>query len=161
LSQEELEELEDELNETLGDFDEQMQREQTYAEERANENAAEDSLGGIGTFDDYEEEAEEETAGGKAAKGSASESGSEGSSESGEESESSEKGASSTAKNSRKGDNPARREGEEGSTDDAKDIPSGHDDDIVARQIREAAENESDPELREKLWEEYRRYKNQ
>jgi hypothetical protein len=38
-------------------------------------------------------------------------------------------------------------------------IPSGDDDDIVARQLREAAENETDPALREKLWEEYRRYK--
>jgi hypothetical protein len=37
--------------------------------------------------------------------------------------------------------------------------PSGHDDDIVARQLREAAENEEDPELREKLWEEYANYK--
>ncbi len=33
------------------------------------------------------------------------------------------------------------------------------DDDIVARQLREAAEKESDPELKEKLWEEYRKYK--
>ncbi len=41
------------------------------------------------------------------------------------------------------------------------DIPSGNDDDIVARQIREAAMKETDPELREKLWEEYRKYKNQ
>ncbi|MDM3870733.1 hypothetical protein QSV34_05140 [Porticoccus sp. W117] len=40
------------------------------------------------------------------------------------------------------------------------DIPDGRDDDIVARQIREAAQNETDPELREKLWDEYRRYKN-
>ncbi|MAA74589.1 MAG: hypothetical protein CMN28_07775 [Salinisphaeraceae bacterium] len=39
------------------------------------------------------------------------------------------------------------------------DIPSGQDDDVVARQLREAAENETDPELREKLWEEYRAYK--
>ena len=39
------------------------------------------------------------------------------------------------------------------------DIPDGSDDDIVARQLREAAENEQDPELREKLWEEYRKYK--
>ncbi|WP_285763815.1 hypothetical protein [Biformimicrobium ophioploci] len=41
------------------------------------------------------------------------------------------------------------------------DIPSGNDDDVVARQIREAATREKDPELREKLWEEYRKYKNQ
>jgi hypothetical protein len=39
------------------------------------------------------------------------------------------------------------------------DIPSGTDDDVVARQLREAAMREPDPKLREKLWEEYRRYK--
>jgi hypothetical protein len=38
-------------------------------------------------------------------------------------------------------------------------IPDGHDDDIVARQLREAAMKEIDPELREKLWQEYKRYK--
>jgi hypothetical protein len=38
------------------------------------------------------------------------------------------------------------------------DIPSGNDDDIVARQLREAAMNEPDPELRERLWNEYRNY---
>lgn len=40
-----------------------------------------------------------------------------------------------------------------------KDVGDGHDDDIVARQIREAATKERDPAIREKLWEEYRRYK--
>ena len=39
------------------------------------------------------------------------------------------------------------------------DIPDGSDDDVVARQLREAAEKETDPELRKKLWEEYRKYK--
>ena len=39
------------------------------------------------------------------------------------------------------------------------DIPDARDDDIIARQLREAAMNETDPELKEKLWEEYRRYK--
>lgn len=38
------------------------------------------------------------------------------------------------------------------------DIPSGRDDDVVARQLREAAMAESDPELREALWDEYRNY---
>lgn len=38
-------------------------------------------------------------------------------------------------------------------------VPDGTDDDLVARQLREAAEQERDPELRERLWEEYRRYK--
>jgi hypothetical protein len=40
-----------------------------------------------------------------------------------------------------------------------RDIPAGDDDDVVARQLREAAEKETSPELKEKLWEEYRRYK--
>lgn len=39
-----------------------------------------------------------------------------------------------------------------------EDIPSGRDDDIVARQLREAAMREPDPELREALWDEYRKY---
>ena len=38
------------------------------------------------------------------------------------------------------------------------DIPNGRDDDVVARQLREAAMAESDPELREALWDEYRNY---
>ncbi len=38
-------------------------------------------------------------------------------------------------------------------------IPDGSDDDVVARQLREAAEKETDPELKKKLWEEYRKYK--
>jgi len=39
------------------------------------------------------------------------------------------------------------------------DIPDGSDDDVVARQLREAAEKETDPELKKKLWDEYRKYK--
>ncbi len=39
-----------------------------------------------------------------------------------------------------------------------EDIPSGDDDDVVARQLREAAMREPDAELREKLWDEYRKY---
>ena len=38
-------------------------------------------------------------------------------------------------------------------------LPDAKDDDIIARQLREAAMAEPDPVLREKLWEEYRRYK--
>ncbi|MBT8064904.1 MAG: hypothetical protein HKP03_10040 [Xanthomonadales bacterium] len=39
------------------------------------------------------------------------------------------------------------------------DVGDGRNDDIVLRQIREAAMNERDPVLREKLWDEYRRIK--
>ena len=38
------------------------------------------------------------------------------------------------------------------------DIPVMVDDDIIARQLREAALAEDDPELRERLWAEYRKY---
>jgi len=38
-----------------------------------------------------------------------------------------------------------------------EDIGDGRNDDIVLRQIREAAMNERDPVMREKLWDEYRR----
>ena len=39
------------------------------------------------------------------------------------------------------------------------DFSHAADDDIVARQLREAAEGERDPELAARLWDEYRRYK--
>ena len=39
------------------------------------------------------------------------------------------------------------------------DIPDARDDDIIARQLREAATDEQDPTLKERLWEEYKRYK--
>jgi len=46
-----------------------------------------------------------------------------------------------------------------GTVDVPDDIPPARDDDIIARQLREAAQQETDPELREKLWDEYRKYK--
>ena len=39
------------------------------------------------------------------------------------------------------------------------DLVDASNDDIIARQLREAAMKEQDPELREKLWDEYRKYK--
>ncbi len=49
--------------------------------------------------------------------------------------------------------------GGQGPTGDRGSRYSKDDDDIVARQLREAAENETDPELKEKLWKEYEEYK--
>jgi len=40
-----------------------------------------------------------------------------------------------------------------------EDIPSAENDDVIAAQIRLAAESETDPDRREKLWNEYRKYK--
>ena len=53
-------------------------------------------------------------------------------------------------------------DGQGQSPSDPKDGSQGKlvlDDDIVARQLREAAEKEQDPQLKEKLWQEYWKYK--
>ncbi|MBW1727365.1 MAG: hypothetical protein JRF31_03720 [Deltaproteobacteria bacterium] len=51
------------------------------------------------------------------------------------------------------------QEGVEGSRNHPKNRYDPKDDDIVARQLREASEEETDPELRKKLWKEYEHYK--
>ncbi len=51
------------------------------------------------------------------------------------------------------------RKGGEGPSSTKQRRADYEDDDIVARQLREAAENETDPELKEKLWKEYEEYK--
>jgi hypothetical protein len=51
------------------------------------------------------------------------------------------------------------RKGSEGSPRDDESRSDYEDDDIVARQLREAAEAETDPELKERLWKEYEEYK--
>ena len=53
----------------------------------------------------------------------------------------------------------AKKDAKRSGAVDRDDVPDAGDDDVVARQLREAAENETDPELREKLWLEYKRYK--
>jgi len=50
-------------------------------------------------------------------------------------------------------------EGDQNSSREQKRPYDKEDDDIVARQLREAAENETNPELKEKLWKEYEAYK--
>jgi hypothetical protein len=40
-----------------------------------------------------------------------------------------------------------------------REIPDGDDDDIVARRLRKAAGQETDPQLRARLWKEYEDYK--
>lgn len=61
-------------------------------------------------------------------------------------------GAQTTAKD-------GSRKGGEGPSRKNERRVDYEDDDIVARQLREAAENETDPELKEKLWKEYEEYK--
>lgn len=69
----------------------------------------------------------------------------------------------STSGNGRMPNIESSREGDFDTSNQASfpapaDIPSGNNDDVVARQLREAAMAETDPELRERLWDEYRTY---
>ena len=139
-----------------------MQREQTYAEERANDNTSEGSLGGIGAFENYEESESDAANSSNAPANQGETSNGESTNQGSQQSSSSAGGNSPENPGDRQGNEEAPGgETEEGLDNLPPDIPSGHDDDIVARQIREAAENETDPELRKKLWEEYRNYKNE
>lgn len=54
---------------------------------------------------------------------------------------------------------PANRPENNPTSADGPVDDEGKDDDIVMRQIREAAEQETDPVMKEKLWDEYRRLK--
>ena len=139
----------DQFNESLGEFDEKLLTEQDRVKNQ-------------------KPRVESENAGAGAAGGGDSGSDSEQGSESGSMSEESGAGENS----------PGRQQGNEsetgtnfpsggaagepspaGNSNIPDDIPDGSDDDVIARQLREAAEKETDPELQKKLWEEYRRYK--
>lgn len=52
------------------------------------------------------------------------------------------------------------RAGKPSSSKVPEDIPPAENDDIIAQQFRQAAIDETDPDTKEKLWNEYRRYKN-
>ncbi|HCY04271.1 MAG TPA: hypothetical protein DHU16_02380 [Gammaproteobacteria bacterium] len=67
--------------------------------------------------------------------------------------------ASSTAQTARGRANNRPPPPKRGDDDAATELPDAKDDDIIARQLREAAMQETDPVLKEKLWDEYRRYK--
>ena len=57
------------------------------------------------------------------------------------------------------GESESKGEGKGQTLTQKRPTYDGHDDDIVARQLREAAEKETDPELKAKLWKEYEEYK--
>lgn len=132
--------LDAELFAGLGEFDEMLLREQERVRAAAPMTDAGGGGGGAGNGG-------EDDAG--AAAGAQRENG-----ESGAESDAGSDGSSSRSGGAGAG---TRRQG--GGQGTPPDIPDGSDDDVVARQLREAAEKETDPELKKKLWEEYRKYK--
>jgi hypothetical protein len=131
--------LEGELDSSSGEFDQRMREE---LQRLAAEAAAREGRTGSGGSGDSAGGAGEGTS------GSAEESGGGGGSRTGAEEGDETSGAVG-------GSGP----GATGSSEIPPDVGDGSDDDIVARQLREAAMAEKDPELREKLWDEYRRYK--
>jgi hypothetical protein len=130
LSQATLEELERVLEQELGTFDSTVQREQRNAEEQSSQPAS----GGSGPVIVFEDYPEQQQGSGSSGGGSGSGSG---------EGESAGGGSSSDVTVA---------------VEDARVPPPNPDDDIVARQLREAAIAETDPELKQRLWEEYYRY---
>lgn len=60
---------------------------------------------------------------------------------------------------SKRSSQSSRDQGGAASAGQSQPTTDGQDDDIVARQLREAAEKETDPVLKEKLWKEYNDYK--
>jgi hypothetical protein len=164
-TQEQIAALDRALNRGLGEYDEKLLREQ----ERIKASTPNDNRdgGGDGGASGTGEGSEGDGSEGGGSDGEGSEG--EAAQGQGSEREGGEPGGS--AGGNREGDRTgARRAGgpEDSSTDSSdrgrdteqpSDIPDGSDDDVVARQLREAAEKETDPELKAKLWEEYRRYK--
>ncbi len=151
-TEERKEELDRELDSSLSEFDALILREQEILERRREEAAAAGGGGGAGT----------------AEVGSGRGTG-EGEGDGEDAGEEKEKTAEASGTGGSK-DDPEGEEvaSEEGTPEESGEIPNGRvpsdvgdgrDDDIVARQLREAAMKEEDPELREKLWDEYRAYK--
>ena len=163
--QEQIAALDRMLNAGLGEYDEKLLQEQERikaATPNDNSDAGGDGGAGDGSGDGSEGDGSEgDSSEGEGSEGEGSEAGSEG--------EGQETGGSPGG--NREGGQPGDQRaggpedssegsGENGSDrDQPSDIPDGSDDDVVARQLREAAEKETDPELKAKLWEEYRRYK--
>jgi hypothetical protein len=157
------------FDETFAVFDERMRKEQeTISQERAGRAGSAGAVGGTGTAEEQASGAGATAAEGEGEQGT----GEEGAGEEGAGSEGSEGGESGTAGDEGAGDQQGTGQqgggsgvggggpkGGGGPGGVPADIPDGRDDDIVARQLREAAMKETDPELRERLWDEYRKYK--
>ena len=156
--------LDAELGRSISEFDEKLLREQRELAEKARPaSTGERGSGSSGEAGEGEGRQAGSEADGKSAQ-SGAESGQQAGGESGQQAGAGERGEAG-GQGAEGNDQMASAGGASdggrhtGHAATPPDIPDGKDDDIVARQLREAAESEQDPELREKLWEEYRKYK--
>lgn len=144
--------IEGQMDETMAGYDEMILREREYIGQRGNQQGSEQEVeeaDSTGPLYDEGGESDGEGGGGGQQPGAPVPTGNSNTSGHGN--------LPDAPGDNRAGDH--KHQG--GVTPPPADIPSGDDDDVVARQIREAAMREQDPELREKLWQEYRKYKNQ
>jgi hypothetical protein len=161
--------LERQLNESLAAFDDMLLTEQDALTRKLEEIRAKTDAQMEGLAEEAEEAAGRlreqgvDVEGEDSSTGEGGEAGTDDETRSGGEAE--ESGDTSGEKGGESGEEIG---GEPGKTDEGKGKGGGDrrkgpatsdDDDIVARQLREAAEKETDPELKEKLWEEYEAYK--
>ncbi len=149
--------LEGQLGKSMSEFDELLLREMDELQRKRS--GSPDESGGSGTADGEGE-------GATSADGGAEPDGRQGSRQGQEQIGNEQPQGEEVASQAEPGEQQtgahggSRQSGADGSRTATRDAPpSAGDDDIVARQLREAAEQETDPVLREKLWEEYRRYK--
>jgi len=162
--------LEREFNESLAAFDEMLLKEWDEMLKRSAKKMralGEDSSGAGSRSGGKGEEASgagsqsgKEGEEAQAASGEGTSQGEEGTAESGGREMAGAEGKDTQETEGETGPSEAKGEGE-GRTITKKDPrhPGEQDDDIVARQLREAAEKETDPKLKEKLWKEYEEYK--
>ena len=141
--QEKMGALESTLSKSLSDFDQKLQEKQ----DRIRSQSRSSSSGGYAST-------QGQTGGG----GNRSDSASVGTTPGGYQSDSG--GAGVVPRPTEPGAGPGVEKSTIGQIPQRKAISgNGNDDGVVARQLREAAEGESDPILRQKLWDEYRKYK--
>ena len=163
--------LDEQLTQSIGTFDEHLLQETELAEQQAaqssSQSSGQSSAAGAGQGEGQQTASTSGEGEGEGKNGERD--GQTGESRSGAQTagEGSDKKADQTQQGSqtassqghkKQSSSPGGRSGG-GSRSPDKPIPSGDDDDIVARQLREAAERETDPELKERLWDEYRKYK--
>jgi hypothetical protein len=160
----ELDTLDGELNDSLAAFDEMLLQEmddiRAQSESKMRE-LAEQAAAAAGSLRDQGVEvsgSSEETESDEEAEGSSADGTDK---DQQQESDQAEQGGSySKVPVTDKRDAQSRSDKDRGSGQRAEQPPeSTQDDDIVARQLREAAEKETDPELKKKLWKEYEDYK--
>jgi hypothetical protein len=150
------------FDETFAVFDERMRTEQeTISQERAGRAGSAGGSGAEGAEGREGQEGQEVQEGQEGQEGREGQEGQEGQGSGGAASEGGQGGDVAAGSGSQGGGGGVGggAKGGGGPRDVPSDIPDGRDDDIVARQLREAAMKETDPELRERLWEEYRKYK--